>query len=207
MRRWGDGQGKHLTGTERDEIHRRIAAAETFDKIVAAVGCSTKSIQRLLHVKPASKRKSRVRSPRRLSQEEREELSRGLMLGHSFRRVAEGLGRAPSTISREVNVNGKREAYRVLRAEETSGQRNCRPPENWSRTLHSAGTARKLVSWDLLLWWTGNRAAFPSPRERRDFKVAHPGIGPPRATHHELRRQLPPAAGADHRRGDGDEWP
>ena len=127
MRRWGDGQGKHLTGTECDEIHRRIAAAETFDKIAAAVGCSTKSIQRLLHVKPISQRKPRVRSSRRLSCEEREELSRRLILGHSFRRVAEGLGRAPSTISREVNANGKREAYRVLRAEETSGQRNCRP--------------------------------------------------------------------------------
>jgi IS30 family transposase len=48
MRRWGYGQGKHLTGTERDEIHRRIAAGETLVKVVAAIGCSTKSIQRLL---------------------------------------------------------------------------------------------------------------------------------------------------------------
>ena len=35
MRRWGDGQGKHLTGTEDDEIHRRITAGETFAKVAA----------------------------------------------------------------------------------------------------------------------------------------------------------------------------
>ena len=122
MRRWGDGQGKHLTGTERDEIHRRIAAGETFVKVAAAIGCSTKSIQRLLDDRSMFKRKRRVRSPRRLSCTEREELSRGLVLGQSFRRVAEGLGRAPSRISREVNANGKREAYRAVRAEQIAGQ-------------------------------------------------------------------------------------
>ena len=156
MRRWGDGQGKHLTGTECDEIHRRIAAAETFDKIAAAVGCSTKSIQRLLHVKPISKRKPRVRSSRRLSCEEREELSRRPILGHSFRRVAEGLGRAPSTISREVNANGKREAYRVLRAEETSGQRNCRPRR---RKLESNAALRREIERRLLERWSPQQIA------------------------------------------------
>ena len=45
MRRWGDGQGaQHLTGAEHGEIHRRIEAAETFVKVAAAIGCSTKSI-------------------------------------------------------------------------------------------------------------------------------------------------------------------
>jgi len=33
MRRWGDGQGKHLTETERDEIHRRIVAGKSFVKV------------------------------------------------------------------------------------------------------------------------------------------------------------------------------
>jgi hypothetical protein len=127
MRRWGDGQGKHLTGTEHDEIHRRIAVGETFAKVAAAIGCSTKSIHRLLVGRSTVKRKPRVRSLRRLSCLEREELSRGLVLGHSFRRVARGLGRAPSTISWEMNANGKREAYRALRAEQTAEQRDYRP--------------------------------------------------------------------------------
>ena len=94
MRRWGYGQGKHLTGTEQDEIHRRIVAGESFGKVAAVIGCSTKSIQRLLDDRSTCKRKARVRSPRRLSCADREELSRGLVLGQSFRRVAEVLGRA-----------------------------------------------------------------------------------------------------------------
>ena len=46
MRRWGDGQGKHLTEAERDQIHRRIVAGESFAKVSAAIGCSTKPRQR-----------------------------------------------------------------------------------------------------------------------------------------------------------------
>ena len=67
MRRWGNGQGKHLTGKEHEEIHRRIGAGESFAKVAAAIGCSTKTIQRLLAVPKQSKRNPRIRSPRRLS--------------------------------------------------------------------------------------------------------------------------------------------
>jgi transposase, IS30 family len=156
MRRWGDGQGKHLTGRERDEIHRRITAGETFTKVAAAVGCSTKSIQRLLDVRSKFRRKPRVRSPWRLSCAEREELSRGLVLGHSLRRLAKGLGRAPSTISREVNANGKREAYRAVRAEQTAGQRSCRPR---ARKLESNAPLRREVERRLLERWSPQQIA------------------------------------------------
>ena len=156
MRRWGDGHGKHLTGTEHDEIHRRIAVGETFVKVAAAIGCSTKSIQRLLEDGSVSKRKPRVRSALRLSCTEREELSRGLVLGQSFRRVAKALGRAPSTISREVNANGKREAYRALRAERTAGQRSCRPR---ARKLESNASLRREVERRLLERWSPQQIA------------------------------------------------
>ena len=44
MRRWGDGQGTHLTGAEHGEIHRRIEAGETFVKVAAAIGCSSRGL-------------------------------------------------------------------------------------------------------------------------------------------------------------------
>jgi hypothetical protein len=44
----GQWSGKAFAGIELDEIHRRIVAGETFNKVAAASGCSTKSIQRLL---------------------------------------------------------------------------------------------------------------------------------------------------------------
>jgi IS30 family transposase len=37
---------------------------------------------------------------------EREEISRGVVAGQSIRYIAAGLGRAPSTVSRELHCNG-----------------------------------------------------------------------------------------------------
>ncbi|MGH3889515.1 MAG: helix-turn-helix domain-containing protein [Pseudonocardiaceae bacterium] len=49
----------------------------------------------------------------RLSLAEREEISRGLAADLSFRAIATGLGRSPSTVSREVMDNGGRAGYRA----------------------------------------------------------------------------------------------
>jgi len=56
----GTLRAKHLTGKEHEEIHRRIGAAESFAKVATAIGCSTKTIQRLLTIP----KKSKLRSPR-----------------------------------------------------------------------------------------------------------------------------------------------
>lgn len=48
----------------------------------------------------------RTRSCLAISLSEREEISRGLVAGHSIRAMATALGRAPSTISREIQRNG-----------------------------------------------------------------------------------------------------
>lgn len=57
------------------------------------------------------------RSPRVLSLTEREEISRGLAQGCSIRGIARHLGRAPSTISREIAKNTGKERYRATRAD------------------------------------------------------------------------------------------
>src|SRR5277367_3133666 len=46
------------------------------------------------------------RAPVALRLEEREEISRGIVGGRSIRRIAQGLGRSPSTVSREIKRNG-----------------------------------------------------------------------------------------------------
>ena len=63
----------------------------------------------------------------RLSLSEREEISRGLAAGLSLRAIAAGMGRAPSTICREVNANGGRRAYRALTADRAARRRARRP--------------------------------------------------------------------------------
>ena len=58
---------------------------------------------------------------------EREEISRGLAAGLSLRVIAAGLGRAPSTISREVAADGGRDRYRAAAADQTAWARARRP--------------------------------------------------------------------------------
>lgn len=67
------------------------------------------------------------RAARHLTLEEREEISRGLATGHSLRRIAAALGRAPSTVAREIEANGGRSRYRAARADRAAEQRRQRP--------------------------------------------------------------------------------
>jgi IS30 family transposase len=53
----------------------------------------------------------------RLSLAEREEISRGLALGYSLRRIAARLGRSTATVSREVRRNGTSTGYRAVWAD------------------------------------------------------------------------------------------
>jgi IS30 family transposase len=62
-----------------------------------------------------------------LTLEEREEISRGVSANESLRCIARRLGRAPSTISREVGRNEGRTNYRAADAEKATRQRERRP--------------------------------------------------------------------------------
>ena len=119
--------GRRLSHEDHLEIQQRVSEGETFASAAAAVGCSTKSIQRFMARTGGMTPRARTRSPLRLSLADREELARGLMAGDSLRQIAARLGRAVSTISREVARNGPRDTYRAWRAEKTAVQRTRRP--------------------------------------------------------------------------------
>ncbi|MEU9187965.1 helix-turn-helix domain-containing protein [Streptomyces sp. NPDC048484] len=63
----------------------------------------------------------------RLTMGDRKEISRGLCAGDSYRAIAGLLGRAVSTISREVSNNGGRDVYRAIAAQERALDRARRP--------------------------------------------------------------------------------
>ncbi len=79
------------------------------------------------------KRTGGIRPPRRqrsrlaLSLREREEVSRGIVAGHSLRTIAQALGRSPSTVSREVHRNDGRSEYRASTADQAAWDRALRP--------------------------------------------------------------------------------
>ena len=124
---YGAGRAHRLTSRERSELLRRVRAGETHGSAAAAVGCSSKSVQRLLARTGGIKSRAKPRSPLRLSLAEREEISRGLLAGESRRVIAARLGRAPSTVAREVTTAGGEKAYRAWRADERARRRARRP--------------------------------------------------------------------------------
>jgi len=65
----------------------------------------------------------RRRAAQALRWAEREEISRGLSAGRTVREIARGLGRAASTVSREIRRNGGRQAYRAGAAEASAWRR------------------------------------------------------------------------------------
>src|SRR6187402_2573303 len=100
----------------RDEVWRRRKLGEAFSEIGRAIGAAKQSVHDVVvargGVAPAPRRR-----PGSLQLSEREEISRGLAAGKTLRRIAGELGRAPSTISREINRNQSQRGYRAHRAE------------------------------------------------------------------------------------------
>src|SRR5213592_1157017 len=118
---------RRSSGADEDEIWSRLRTGHAAKPTARALGLPTGTVRAYLvrcgGIRPAPRR----RSPGRLSLLEREEISRGLAAGLSLRTIAAGLGRAPSTVSREVIRNGGRSGYRALTADRATWARACRP--------------------------------------------------------------------------------
>ena len=69
----------------------------------------------------------RCRSRLALTLAEREEISRSVVAGKSIRAIACSLGRAPSTVSREIKRNGGVDRYRATEADQHAWDRARRP--------------------------------------------------------------------------------
>ncbi|MFT4572632.1 MAG: IS30 family transposase [Hyphomicrobiaceae bacterium] len=117
---------RRLTDTDRTEIRRRVAAGEAFTSTADALGCSTRTVYRLFR-KPVPKRATRPRASLRLSLAEREEISRAVEGTDSCRSIAARLGRAPSTVARDIAANGGRSNYRAWRADVRAVKFSQRP--------------------------------------------------------------------------------
>ena len=123
-----DGKlGARLTTPERREVLRRMFAGDDVHAVALSCGLTHRSVDRFLRLSGGLKPRVRPRSPRQLSVEEREEISRGLRAGLSVRGIARALGRAASTVSREVRRNRGRCRYRAVRSDQNAYRRAKRP--------------------------------------------------------------------------------
>lgn len=105
--RWQRGESLHQIAQLFDRHHTSVRG------VLAASG----------GIRPAA----RKRADRSLSLAEREEISRGIVAGKSMRLIAATLGRAPSTISRELGRNEGVSRYRASQADQAAWDRARRP--------------------------------------------------------------------------------
>jgi IS30 family transposase len=117
-----------LTVPQRQEMRVRWLAGESLAAIARTLGRSERQIERVRAEDGGYGPPPRRRSAWVLTAAEREEISRGLAEGVSLRTIARRLGRAPSTVSREVaRHSDRRYGYRAWRADIEAWERARRP--------------------------------------------------------------------------------
>ena len=120
---------RRLTTLERRDIQQRALMGEDLRSIAEAYRFAVHSVRKLLAATGGFHLRLRPRSKRNLSSQDGEEISRGLADGESLRSIARRLGRAPSTISREVKAKGKRSQYRAWWADDVFVRQCVRPKQ------------------------------------------------------------------------------
>lgn len=117
----------YYTASQKAVMWERWQRGESLHKIAQLFNRQHGSIQRILAesggIRPPPRRRSRLA----LSLAEREEISRAVAKGHSLRWIAGALGRAPSTVSRELRRNGGQRCYRASQADQAAFARARRP--------------------------------------------------------------------------------
>ena len=117
----------YYTESQRALMWERWQKGESLQHIAQLFDRNHSSIQRILAETGGIRPAPRLRSRLALTLAEREEISRAVVAGHSMRSIAARLGRAPSTISREIKRNGGQECYLASQAEESAWDRGRRP--------------------------------------------------------------------------------
>ena len=154
--RWQKGDSLHKIAGLFDRNHSSIAG------ILSRTG----------GIRPPQRKRSRLA----LTMSEREEISRGVVAGHSIRSIAVTLGRAVSTVGRELKRNDDRRCYRANKADQAAWDRSHRPKR--CKLVDNRALAR-IVAKKLKQFWSPEQIAgwlkctYP---DDEDFHVSHETI-------------------------------
>jgi IS30 family transposase len=201
VRSWG------LSVQEQDELWRRWRQGESLRLIARRLGKRGPSVRAFVLQSGGIQQPSRQRPVRSLSVVEREEISRGVAAGESCRAIASRLGRAPSTVSRELARNGGRSRYRAQRADAAAYKRAARPKPC---KLAVEPRLREVVEAKLRLRWSPEqiagwlRVAYPhDPTMRISHETIYLSLYVPHrgALGRDLRRCLRTGRAMRHPRG------
>jgi IS30 family transposase len=146
----------YFTETDKAMMWDRWQKGESLSSIARHFGRSHSSIQGVLAPTGGIRPPHRRRSRQALTLSEREEISRGVAAGQSLRWIAASLGRAPSTVSREIKRNGGRRQYRASKADEAAWYRAHR--RKTCKLADNRALAR-IVAEKLQLEWSPDQIA------------------------------------------------
>ena len=166
----------YYTESQKTLMWDRWQKGDSLHTIAGLFDRGHSSVQRILGetggIRPPQRRRSRLT----LTLSEREEISRGAVAGHSMRSIAESLGRAPSTVSREIRRNGGPRRYRASQAEQAAWGRARRSKR--CKLVENRALARVVAS-KLMLHWSPDQVAGWLKRTYPDdenYQVSHETI-------------------------------
>jgi IS30 family transposase len=166
----------HYTAADKALMWDRWQQGESLHNIAALFDRSHGSIAGILARTGGIRPTERRRSSLALTLAEREEISRCVVAGESVRSIAATLGRAPSTVSRELRRNGGRQRYRAHQADQAAWDRSRRPK---ACKLAQNRALAGMVAKKLQLEWSPRQIAgwlklgFP---DNESYQVSHETI-------------------------------
>ena len=165
-----------LSVSQKEDMWRRWKRGESHSDIGRALGKQAASIHGSIRIHGGIAPLPRKRSSRALRWQEREEISRGIAAGRSLRSIAHSIGRAASTVNREIARNGGPRKYRANIADEAAWNRARRPKPC---RLKVASRLRRAVAVKLRKNWSPEQISGWLKREYRDddtMQISHETI-------------------------------
>ena len=174
QRRW------KLSVVQRADMWNRWKAGQSLHAIGRVLGKDHRVIRFLLARHGGIAPAARHRSKRVLTLAEREDISRGIASGCSMRFMAQRLGRACSTVSREVARHGGRAPYRANEADQQAWKSALRPKPC---LLATRNKLQQIVASKLMQDW--------SPQQISGWlKMEYPNDESLRVSHETIYRSL-----------------
>ena len=166
----------YYTEAQKALMWNRWQKGDSLETIARLFERGHSSVQRILQESGGIRLAQRRRSRLALSLSEREEISRAMVAARSLRSIATSLGRAPSTVSREIRRNGGRRGYRASTADQAARDRARRPKT--CRLVQNRALAG-IVAEKLQLEWSPEQIAGWLKRRYPDdenYRVSHETI-------------------------------
>jgi len=156
--------------TQKSQMWDRWQKGESLHTIARLFDRGHSSVSRILSESGGIRPRQRTRSHLSLTLSEREDISRGIAASLSMRVIATQLGRAPSTVSREIARNGGYDNYRASSAEQAAWDRAQRP-KPCKLACHKS--LARTVAMKLQTQWSPQQIAGWLKRSYPDNEDAH----------------------------------